>query len=129
MAAALVMLPISHVVLSIRPIDAEASAPKCPTIAASMKNMSTLVICANIDGMLRLTMSCSFSVIVICAPLRMLASKASVLFIDCMRACCAYCLYKYVVLTYFHAKLLLFFHPPIIFVLKTVVFAFALLCR
>ena len=78
--AALVMLPMSHVVLSTRPMAAEAPAPKWPTIEASMKNMSTAVTCAKIDGMLRLTISLSLSLVVIDRPSRMSASNASLFF-------------------------------------------------
>ena len=47
------MEPISHVVVSIRPMLADCAAPRCPTMAASMKNIITVVIWASIDGMLK----------------------------------------------------------------------------
>ena len=79
MADALSTLPMSHAVDSISPMLAEASAPKCPTMPASMKNIITVVICANIDGTLKLTMSRSFSPCVMGNPLRMLANNLSLL--------------------------------------------------
>ena len=53
--------PISHPVVSTSPIAAEAFAPRCPTIDASMKNITVADICAKIDGILKLTMSQSLS--------------------------------------------------------------------
>ena len=71
---------MSHSVDSTNPILAEAAAPKCPTIAASMKNMSTTVICASIDGTLSSTIRSSFSRVVICLPMRIFSSNSSLLF-------------------------------------------------
>ena len=75
--AALITLPISHVVDSTKPILAEASAPRCPTMEASMKNIMTVVIWANIEGILKLTISLSFSFCGMGWPLRMFANSAS----------------------------------------------------
>ena len=60
----------SHVVDSIKPILAEAAAPRCPTMEASMKNIIMLVICASIDGILNPIIRLSFSPVVIGSPLR-----------------------------------------------------------
>ena len=62
--------PSSHVVVSTRPMAAEARAPRCPTIEASMKNITVAEICARILGMERLTMRRSFSPCVIVFPSR-----------------------------------------------------------
>ena len=77
MAEALRTLPISHAVDSISPILAEASAPKWPTMPASMKNIITVVSCASIEGILRLMIKLSFSLRDMGNPLRMFANKAS----------------------------------------------------
>ena len=61
---------------------ADASVPRCPTMAASMKNIMTLVICASIDGMLSPTMRLSLSRNVNGCPLRMLANNASLFVIQ-----------------------------------------------
>ncbi len=74
------MEPISHVVVSIRPMLADCAAPRCPTMAASMKNIITVVIWASIDGMLKSMMRLIFSRLVISSPLRILASKMSLFF-------------------------------------------------
>ena len=81
---ALVMLLKSQVVDSTRPMLAEASAPKCPTMEASMKNIITLVICANIEGMLKSTIKLSFSRVVSASPPLILASSLSVVFLPSM---------------------------------------------
>jgi hypothetical protein len=47
---------------------AEAFAPKWPTIAASIKNMTVADICARILGILKLTIRRSFSCCVIVLP-------------------------------------------------------------
>ena len=60
--------PISQPVVSTNPMAAEALAPKCPTIEASMKNITVADICARIEGILKLTMSHSFSRWVIVRP-------------------------------------------------------------
>ena len=60
-AKALSRLPISQVVDSMSPMLAEASAPKCPTIEASIKNIMTVEICASMEGILKPTMRFSFS--------------------------------------------------------------------
>ena len=78
---ALVMLLKSQVVDSTRPMLAEASAPKCPTMEASMKNIITLVICASIDGILNSTIKLSFSLVLRACPSRILASNLSVVFL------------------------------------------------
>ena len=62
--------PISHPVVSTSPMEAEALAPRCPTIEASMKNITVAEICARMEGILRLTMSQSFSRWVIVRPSR-----------------------------------------------------------
>lgn len=82
MDAATVTLPNSQVVLSTKPIDADGLVPKCPTIDASMKNISTVVIWARMDGMLNCTIKLSFSPFVITLPSRMLANSASVLVVE-----------------------------------------------
>jgi hypothetical protein len=61
----------SHDADSTSPMDAEALAPRCPTIDASMKNMTVADSWARIDGILRLTISLSFSPCVISRPSRM----------------------------------------------------------
>ena len=71
MLAAEASPPSSHPVVSTSPMAAEARAPKCPTIEASMKNMMVADICANMDGILRLMISLSFSPCVISRPSRM----------------------------------------------------------
>ena len=68
--------PISHPVVSTNPMAAEARAPRCPTIEASMKNMMVAEICARMLGILRLTMSHSFSRCVMVRPSRMAAIKS-----------------------------------------------------
>lgn len=70
-AAALSKLPINQVVDSISPMLAEASAPRCPTMEASMKNIITVEICANIEGMLSPTIRLSFSRRAMSRPKRM----------------------------------------------------------
>lgn len=82
MDAEAVMLPNNQVVLSTKPIDADGLVPKCPTIDASMKNISTVVIWARIDGILNCTIKLSFSPFVMLLPSRMLASSASVLVVE-----------------------------------------------
>ena len=77
-AVALNTEPTSHIVLSIKPIDAEAAEPKCPTIAASMKNIITIEIWANIDGILSSTIRLNFSRVVISFPLRIWTNSFSV---------------------------------------------------
>ena len=77
--AAINTLPNNQIVGSMRPILAEAAVPRCPTMLASMKNIITVVSCANIDGILKLTMSRSFSPRVMGNPLRMLANNLSLL--------------------------------------------------
>ena len=62
--------PISQPEVSTIPMAAEAFAPRCPTIEASMKNITVAEICARIEGILRLTMSQSFSLCVIVRPSR-----------------------------------------------------------
>ena len=62
--------PISHPVVSTSPMAAEALAPRCPTIEASMKNITVAEICARILGILRLMMSQSLSLCVIVRPSR-----------------------------------------------------------
>ena len=62
--------PMSHPVVSTSPMDAEALAPRCPTIEASMKNITVAEICARMEGILRLTISQSFSLWVIVRPSR-----------------------------------------------------------
>lgn len=76
--AALVILPNSHVDDSTRPMDADACAPRRPTIEASIKNIITLVICARMDGMLNPIIRFSFSLPVIGLPSRIAASNMSV---------------------------------------------------
>ena len=80
--AAAVTLLTNQVVLSTKPIDADGLVPKCPTIDASMKNISTVVIWARIDGILNCTIKLSFSPFVMTLPSRMLASSASVLVVE-----------------------------------------------
>ena len=63
--------PISQPVVSTSPMAAEAFAPRCPTIEASMKNITVAEICARMEGILKLTMSHSFSRCVIVRPSRM----------------------------------------------------------
>ena len=63
--------PMSHPVVSTSPMAAEAFAPRWPTIEASMKNMTVADICARMEGILRLTMSHSFSLWLIGRPSRM----------------------------------------------------------
>ena len=53
--------PMSQPVVSTSPMAAEAFAPRCPTIEASMKNITVAEICARMEGMDRLTMSHNFS--------------------------------------------------------------------
>ena len=77
-AEALITEPTSHSVLSIKPIDAEAAEPKWPTMAASMKNISTIEIWANMDGILSSTIRLNFSRVVISCPSRMQANSFSV---------------------------------------------------
>ena len=60
--------PISHPVDSTSPMAAEALAPRCPTIEASMKNITVADICARMEGILKLAMSQSFSLCVIVFP-------------------------------------------------------------
>lgn len=54
-------LPISQVVDSTRPMLADAAAPKWPTMAASIKNIRTVVIWASMDGTLVSIMSRNLS--------------------------------------------------------------------
>ena len=75
-----ITLPMSQVVDSMSPMLAEAAAPRCPTMAASMKNMSTVVICARMDGTLRSTINLSFSCMVIVLPMRIFSSNISLRF-------------------------------------------------
>ena len=70
MLAAEASPPISQPVVSTSPMEAEALAPKWPTIEASMKNITVAEICARMEGILRLTMSQSFSLWVIVRPSR-----------------------------------------------------------
>ena len=72
--------PISHPVVSTSPMAAEAFAPRCPTIEASMKNITVAEICARIEGILRLTMSQSFSRWLIVRPSRMYDRSSSLFF-------------------------------------------------
>ena len=53
--------PMSQVVVSTSPMAAVAFSPRCPTIDASMKNITVAEICAKMLGILRLTISLSFS--------------------------------------------------------------------
>lgn len=69
-AAALSKLPMSQLVDSISPMLAEASAPRCPTMDASMKNIITVEICASMEGILNPTMRLSFSLRAIALPSR-----------------------------------------------------------
>ena len=69
--------PISHPVVSTMPMAADALAPRCPTIDASMKNITVADICARIEGILRLTISLSFSLCVISRPSRIYANKST----------------------------------------------------
>ena len=62
---ALMTEPMSQVVLSIRPMLADASAPRCPTMEASIKNIITVVIWARIEGMLNPTIRLNFSIFLI----------------------------------------------------------------
>ena len=78
--AAEVILPNNHVVDSTNPIEADGPAPKCPTMEASMKNINTLVICANIDGILNETMRFILSAVVNGFPLRIASSSMSLFF-------------------------------------------------
>ena len=73
--------PISQPVVSTSPMAAEALAPRWPTIEASIKNMTVAEICARIEGILRLTMSQSFSLWVIVRPSRMYDRSSSLFFI------------------------------------------------
>ena len=75
-----VRLPKSHVDDSTSPHAAAASTPIRPTIAWSMKNIITLVICANIEGILNKYIKLSFSAFVIASPLRILPSSMSLFF-------------------------------------------------
>lgn len=75
MEAALSSPPKSHVVDSTRPMDADCRAPRLPTMAASMKNISTDDSWASIDGILISMMRRSFSRLVIARPSRMYASS------------------------------------------------------
>ena len=54
-AAAEQILPISHVVVSIKPIDADASAPRLPTIDASIYCIIVVVSCAKMAGVAKLS--------------------------------------------------------------------------
>ena len=72
--------PKSQMALSTKPMAAGASAPRLPTIAWSMKNIITLVICANIEGILNKYIKLSFSAFVIASPLRILPSSMSLFF-------------------------------------------------
>ena len=60
--------PISHPVVSTSPMAAEAFAPRCPTIEASMKNITVAEICARMLGILNCVMSANFSREVIVRP-------------------------------------------------------------
>ena len=79
METAVEILPQSHVDDSISPIAAEARVPRWPTMAASMKNISTVVICANIEGMLKSTIRLNISLRVISSWPRIFASNISLL--------------------------------------------------
>ena len=59
------MLPSSHIVVSISPIEADACAPMLPTIDASMYCIIVVVSCARIAGVARniTSRACSPSVI------------------------------------------------------------------
>ena len=76
MLAAEASPPNNHPVVSTIPMAAEAFAPRCPTIAASMKNMTVADNWARIDGILRLTISLNFSLCVNSRPSRIYASKS-----------------------------------------------------
>ena len=80
--AAAVTLPNSHVVLSTKPIEADASVPKWPTMEASIKNINTVVICARIDGILNSTIKLSFSPRVNVLFSRIFANKASLFLLE-----------------------------------------------
>ena len=84
--------PKSQMVLSTKPMAAGASAPRLPTIAWSMKNIITFVICAKIDGMLNKPIRLSISPRVMSSPERILPSRNSVLAFDniCYGLLCPY---------------------------------------
>ena len=73
---------INHVVLSTKPIEADASVPKWPTMEASIKNINTVVICARIDGILNSTIKLSFSPRVNVLFSRIFANKASLFLLE-----------------------------------------------
>ena len=75
---------MSHVDDSTSPQAAAASTLMRPTIAWSMKNITTLVSCARIDGMLSCTIRFSLSLRVICPPVRILSNRASLSFFENM---------------------------------------------
>jgi hypothetical protein len=79
MLAAELNPPSSQVVVSTIPMAAVACAPRCPTIAASMKNITVADICAKMLGILKLTMSLSFSACVIVRPSRIYDNSSSLL--------------------------------------------------
>lgn len=76
------MLPSSHEEDSTKPIDADACAPKEPTIDASMKNISTLVTYANIEGILNPIIRLSFSAPVMDFPSRICVNNLSLLLLE-----------------------------------------------
>ena len=69
----------SHVEVDTSPMDADASAPRLPTMAASIYCITMYETCARTDGMLSLAVSSSCCRRLICLPSRMRASRASVL--------------------------------------------------
>lgn len=77
-----VIPPISHVVVSTMPIAAEARAPKLPTMAWSMKNMTTAESCASMDGILSERRRRILSLPDIILPLRISARSCSLFFFE-----------------------------------------------
>ena len=73
------MLPMSQVVDSVSPMAAEASAPMLPTIDASMYCMMVVVSCARMAGVLRSSISRSWSAVVMGLCWRMRCKSSSLL--------------------------------------------------